>query len=122
MAFKLTQKQYDYVKETYDEIVMKGVLNNQRIIKAYKMLYNIEDKQLVNVKQAKRTIYAFFTHKWDHEIIDEEQPIIEIEEEDVHVQDQITDLENELLNEQLSGNEKRSIKMKLNHLYKKLEE
>lgn len=120
---KLTQEEFNYVKETYEEIVIKGILNNQRLVKAYRILTSTPDEVLVNVQYARKHIFNFFTYKMEYEIVDDES----IEDQLENLQEELLNLESydendETLNKKELSNKKRSVKMKINHLQKKLEE
>lgn len=153
---KLTQEQFDYVKETYEEIVIKGILNNERLRKSYRLLQNLSDDDLVHIRYARKYIFNFFQNNYPYQIIDEEETEQEDNEteEEENQEDETLELDNEELETEQIGllkpqeelqrledeleytesievteenkkeltNHKRSLKMKINHLKKKLEE
>ena len=63
--FKLSVKRsdFDYAKKVYEEIILTHVLNNDKIIKAYKGLYGMPDEELVNVKQARMYLFSLFNNE-----------------------------------------------------------
>lgn len=127
--FELSVKRSDfnYAKKVYEEIILSNVLNNNKIIKAYKGLYGIPDEELVNVKQARVYLFSLFNNENNLKSLN----ILEdVDPDGVYNNDdsdalliQIHEYQDELdFNDNLSPNERRSLRMRINHLNKKLKE
>lgn len=126
--FKLSVKRSDfnYAKKVYEEIILTQVLNQKKIIKAYKGLYGMPDEELVNVKQARMYLFALFNNENNLKSLN----ILEdVDPDGVYNNDsdalliQIHEYQDDLdFNDSLSPNERRSLKMRINHLNKKLKE
>lgn len=126
--FQLSVKRSDFnfAKKVYEEIILTQVLNQKKIIKAYKGLYGMPDEELVNVKQARMYLFALFNNENNLKSIN----IIEdVDPDGVYNNDsdalliQIHEYQDELdFNDNLNVNERRSLKMRINHLNKKLKE
>lgn len=126
--FQLSVKRSDfnYAKKVYEEIILSNVLNNNKIIKAYKGLYGMPDEELVNVKQARIYLFSLFNNESNLKSLN----ILEdVDPDGVYNNDsdalliQIHEYQDDLdYNDSLSSNERRSLKMRINHLNKKLKE
>lgn len=126
--FQLSVKRSDfnYAKKVYEEIILSNVLNNNKIIKAYKGLYGMPDEELVNVKQARMYLFSLFNNETNLKSLN----ILEdVDPDGVYNNDsdalliQIHEYQDDLdYNDSLSPNERRSLKMRINHLNKKLKE
>lgn len=126
--FQLSVKRSDfnYAKKVYEEIILSNVLNNNKIIKAYKGLYGMPDEELVNVKQARLYLFSLFNNETNLKSLN----ILEdVDPDGVYNNDsdalliQIHEYQDDLdYNDSLSPNERRSLKMRINHLNKKLKE
>lgn len=126
--FQLSVKRSDfnYAKKVYEEIILTQVLNQKKIIKAYKGLYGMPDEELVNVKQARMYLFALFNNENNLKSLN----ILEdVDPDGVYNNDsdalliQIHEYQDDLdFNDSLSPNERRSLKMRINHLNKKLKE
>lgn len=126
--FQLSVKRSDfnYAKKVYEEIILTQVLNQKKIIKAYKGLYGMPDEELVNVKQARMYLFALFNNEHNLKSLN----ILEdVDPDGVYNNDsdalliQIHEYQDDLdFNDSLSPNERRSLKMRINHLNKKLKE
>lgn len=127
--FKLTQEEFDYVKSVYDENVFGGILNNKRIITAFRILNKVPEDELVNVRYARKYIFNFFMYKWEYEIIEAEEPLSTVDkyipyddqDELASIRDEIKEKEQyyEENKDSLEKGEKISVKQKINKLYKK---
>lgn len=126
--FKLSVKRSDfnYAKKVYEEIILTHVLNNDKIIKAYKGLYGMPDEELVNVKQARMYLFSLFNNENNLKSLN----ILEdVDPDGVYNNDidalliQIHEYQDNLdYNDNLTANERRSLRMRINHLNKKLKE
>ncbi len=126
--FKLSVKRSDfnYAKKVYEEIILTRVLNNDKIIKAYKGLYGMPDEELVNVKQARMYLFSLFNNENNLKSLN----ILEdVDPDGVYNNDidalliQIHEYQDKLdYNDNLTANERRSLRMRINHLNKKLKE
>lgn len=126
--FKLSVKRSDfnYAKKVYEEIILTHVLNNDKIIKAYKGLYGMPDEELVNVKQARLYLFSLFNNENNLKSLN----ILEdVDPDRIYNNDidalliQIHEYQDELdYNDNLTANERRSLRMRINHLNKKLKE
>lgn len=126
--FKLSVKRSDfnYAKKVYEEIILTHVLNNDKIIKAYKGLYGMPDEELVNVKQARMYLFSLFNNENNLKSLN----IIEdVDPDGIYNNDidalliQIHEYQDKLdYNDNLTANERRSLRMRINHLNKKLKE
>lgn len=126
--FKLSVKRSDfnYAKKVYEEIILTHVLNNDKIIKAYKGLYGMPDEELVNVKQARMYLFSLFNNENNLKSLN----ILEdVDPDEIYNNDidalliQIHEYQDELdYNDNLTANERRSLRMRINHLNKKLKE
>lgn len=126
--FQLSVKRSDfnYAKKVYEEIILTHVLNNDKIIKAYKGLYGMPDEELVNVKQARMYLFSLFNNENNLKSLN----IIEdVDPDGIYNNDidalliQIHEYQDELdYNDNLTANERRSLRMRINHLNKKLKE
>lgn len=126
--FKLSVKRSDfnYAKKVYEEIILTHVLNNDKIIKAYKGLYGMPDEELVNVKQARMYLFSLFNNENNLKSLN----ILEdVDPDGIYNNDidalliQIHEYQDDLdYNDNLTPNERRSLKMRINHLNKKLKE
>lgn len=126
--FKLSVKRSDfnYAKKVYEEIILTHVLNNDKIIKAYKRLYGMPDEELVNVKQARMYLFSLFNNENNLKSLN----ILEdVDPDGINNNDidalliQIHEYQDELdYNDNLTANERRSLRMRINHLNKKLKE
>lgn len=126
--FELSVKRSDFnfAKKVYEEIILTQVLNQKKIIKAYKGLYGMPDEELVNVKQARMYLFALFNNNTNLKSLN----IIEdVDPDGVYNNDsdalliQIHEYQDQLdFNNNLNVNEIRSLKMRINHLNKKLKE
>lgn len=126
--FELSVKRSDfnYAKKVYEEIILTQVLNQKKIIKAYKGLYGMPDEELVNVKQARMYLFALFNNNTN---LNSLNIIEDVDPDGVYNNDsdalliQIHEYQDELdFNNNLNVNEIRSLKMRINHLNKKLKE
>ncbi len=123
--FKLSVKRSDfnYAKKVYEEIILTHVLNNNKIIKAYKGLYGMPDEELVNVKQARMYLFSLFNNENNLKSLNilEDDPDYNNDIDALLIQ--IHEYQDELdYNDNLTANEKRSLRMRINHLNKKLKE
>ena len=126
--FQLSVKRSDfnYAKKVYEEIILTQVLNQNKIIKAYKGLYGMPDDELVNVKQARMYLFSLFNNINNLKSLN----ILEdVDPDGIYNNDsdalliQIHEYQDDLdYNDNLSANERRSLKMRINHLNKKLKE
>ena len=126
--FQLSVKRSDfnYAKKVYEEIILTQVLNQNKIIKAYKGLYGMPDDELVNVKQARMYLFSLFNNINNLKSLN----ILEdVDPDGIYNNDsdalliQIHEYQDDLdYNDNLSPNERRSLKMRINHLNKKLKE
>lgn len=126
--FQLSVKRSDfnYAKKVYEEIILTHVLNNDKIIKAYKGLYGMPDEELVNVKQARMYLFSLFNNENNLKSLN----ILEdVDPDGIYNNDidalliQIHEYQDELdYNDNLTANERRSLRMRINHLNKKLKE
>lgn len=126
--FQLSVKRSDfnYAKKVYEEIILTHVLNNEKIIKAYKGLYGMPDEELVNVKQARMYLFSLFNNENNLKSLN----ILEdVDPDGINNNDidalliQIHEYQDELdYNDNLTANERRSLRMRINHLNKKLKE
>ena len=126
--FQLSVKRSDfnYAKKVYEEIILTHVLNNDKIIKAYKGLYGMPDEELVDVKQARMYLFSLFNNENNLKSLN----IIEdVDPDGIYNNDidalliQIHEYQDELdYNDNLTANERRSLRMRINHLNKKLKE
>lgn len=124
--FQLSVKRSDfnYAKKVYEEIILTQVLNQNKIIKAYKGLYGMPDDELVNVKQARMYLFSLFNNINNLKSLN----ILEdVDPDGIYNNDsdalliQIHEYQDDLdYNDNLSPNERRSLKMRINHLNKKL--
>lgn len=126
--FELSVKRSDFnfAKKVYEEIILTQVLNQKKIIKAYKGLYGMPDEELVNVKQARMYLFALFNNNTN---LNSLNIIEDVDPDGVYNNDsdalliQIHEYQDELdFNNNLNVNEIRSLKMRINHLNKKLKE
>lgn len=126
--FQLSVKRSDFnfAKKVYEEIILTQVLNQKKIIKAYKGLYGMPDEELVNVKQARMYLFALFNNNTN---LNSLNIIEDVDPDGVYNNDsdalliQIHEYQDELdFNNNLNVNEIRSLKMRINHLNKKLKE
>ncbi len=124
--FKLSVKRSDfnYAKKVYEEIILTHVLNNDKIIKAYKGLYGMPDEELVNVKQARMYLFSLFNNENNLKslnILEDVDPDYNNDIDALLIQ--IHEYQDELdYNDNLTANERRSLRMRINHLNKKLKE
>ena len=123
--FQLSVKRSDfnYAKKVYEEIILTHVLNNDKIIKAYKGLYGMPDEELVNVKQARMYLFSLFNNENNLKSLNilEDDPDYNNDIDALLIQ--IHEYQDELdYNDNLTANERRSLRMRINHLNKKLKE
>lgn len=124
--FKLSVKRSDfnYAKKVYEEIILTRVLNNDKIIKAYKGLYGMPDEELVNVKQARMYLFSLFNNENNLKSLNILEDVDPDNNNDIDaLLIQIHEYQDELdYNDNLTANERRSLRMRINHLNKKLKE
>jgi hypothetical protein len=84
MVKQLTTKEFEYIKNVYENIIMTLVYKPDEIKLAYKMLYGIDEEEVINFTNAKRQLFNAFTHGNINniEIIDnEDDDILDIDED-----------------------------------------